>query len=74
MLNPAWIPAYAALLGMLVNLIWTVVNMKLSRDLLEQLADLKIWFAKEYVSTQVCELRRQGCPAVALMKASEQEG
>ena len=56
-MNPAWIPAICASVGLVTNLIWTVLNLKMRADLANQIADLKKWMATEYITREVLELR-----------------
>ena len=56
-MNPSWIPAICASLGLVTNLIWTVLNLKMRADLANQIADLKKWMATEYITREVLELR-----------------
>jgi hypothetical protein len=56
-MNPEWLPGLIAALGVIVNTIWTAVNLQMRNDLARQVADLKVWLEKEYVPERVCHLR-----------------
>jgi hypothetical protein len=56
-MNPSWIPAICASLGLLANLIWTIVNLQMRADLAKQIAELKEWMSHEYVPQEMCSLR-----------------
>jgi hypothetical protein len=56
-MNPNWLPVALTGIGLLINLIWTAVNMQMRADLARQIADLKESMRREYVTTEICELR-----------------
>jgi len=61
-MNPSWIPAGVAVLGLIANLVWTIVNMRMRADLADQIGALKEWMSQKYVPQEMC-LLRHGHPA-----------
>lgn len=52
-----WMPAAATVIGMLVNLAWTIINMRIREDLAKRDQELKDWVHAEFVSHDVCSAR-----------------
>ena len=44
-------------LGLIVNTVWTIVNMKMREDFARQIAELKEWIGHEFVRDEVCKMR-----------------
>jgi len=56
-MNASWLPGIATAIGVLINLVWTSVNMQMRTDLSRQISELKEWMGKEYVADKICTLR-----------------
>lgn len=56
-LDPRWLSALAGLFGMLVNTVWTILNLQMRADVAKQINELKDWMAREYVPHEMCALR-----------------
>ena len=64
-MNPAWLPAISAVLGLLLNGGWALFNagqrasIRESRaSMVAEIAALKEWIAKEYVPRELCKLQQ----------------
>jgi hypothetical protein len=67
----SWLPPAITALGVLVNIIWTVINMQMRAQLARQIVDLKDWIGRQFVYETICKLRRDGCPALMQFRESQ---
>lgn len=62
-MNPSWLPGIIGGLGLVVNAIWTTLNLQMRSDMRAELAKqtegLKQFMSEEYVSDRMCKLRHE---------------
>ena len=56
-MNSGWLVPALTALGLLVNFIWTVINLTLTARLTKQISELKDDIAREYTSETLCAER-----------------
>ena len=56
-MNPNWVLAGITGLGLVVNAVWTLVNMQMRSAVRQAIDELKRWMQEEYVPERICRLR-----------------
>lgn len=56
-MNASWLPAALGAAGVVVNLIWTALNMMMRADLARQISEMKESMRHEFVTHEICDLR-----------------
>jgi hypothetical protein len=58
-MSPAHISAIVGALGLIANLAWTVVNLRIENALIRKLDELKTHISQQYVCFKVCDERHE---------------